>query len=228
MKFIFTLLLGFILLQSYSQKNNVAIYFCPLALGDHVSFPTIQAGLAFTLSNKISLYNEAGIKYKRGYYEKADTDSNFTNSGGFKVKTEIRFLLTPEGSGKQFTRYAAVNAFFTQDHHNTEIEYLFKGDTSTPFKADAFGVNKKVFGLNFVYGLSTSLSKKIFVDMYCGIGFRLRNITTVNKEYNYKRDGDIRRPYDFTIDTHRQAVDAGPAHSNAPNLTLGIRLYCKL
>ena len=36
-----------------------------LSLFDEPSFPTIQGGIEFSLSKKISWYNEAGVKYRK-------------------------------------------------------------------------------------------------------------------------------------------------------------------
>ncbi len=94
------------------QNAKTKLEFCPLCLIDEFSFPTIQAGLEFQLTKKLSLYNEIGIKYRKGYYETADT--NFIGSKGFKIKTEVRYYIsTPEEYSKK--TYVAVNGFYNKD-----------------------------------------------------------------------------------------------------------------
>lgn len=208
----------------HSQQQNVLIKLCPVALIDEVSFPTIQAGIEFKISKKLSWYNEFGIKYRKSYYEKSDT--NFVTSNGFKAKTEIRYYLKNNNETNLEGKYFAVNAFLTKDTHNTEIGYFYNGNTSL-LKTDAFGVKKTVFGLNFIYGYQELLTKKISVDIYTGLGIRFRNINTVNKEFNQNRDS-FDGPIDINIGAIRQEIDANAGFNVRPNFTFGFRVCYKL
>jgi len=53
--------------------------------------PTIQGGVEVKLPHRMSWYTEAGIKYLNIY----KPDTSFIGSGGFKIKTEIRYYLLP-------------------------------------------------------------------------------------------------------------------------------------
>ena len=107
----------------HCQSQNVSLKFSFLSLVDEASFPTIQSGIEIKLSKKISWYNEVGIKYRKSYFEMADT--NFTNSRGFKIKTEIRYYLTPNDE-----IYIGCNGFYTKDFHNTKAFYYYSNDSS--------------------------------------------------------------------------------------------------
>ena len=205
---------------SQSQKE-VVIKFCPLALLD-LNGPTIQAGIEVKLSNKIAWYNEFGIKLAGGISEYY-SDTSFVVSGGFKIKSEIRYYLK---NNNKFNRtYFAANIFFIHDLHNREIDYTPLADTSS--KIDDFGVKKNVYGINVLYGRQKSLSKKIFIDIYGGVGLRLRNITTVNKEYD-KNINNIRGTIDPKIYQIGERADANAGFSILPNFTLGVRLCYRL
>ncbi|HXB44004.1 MAG TPA: DUF3575 domain-containing protein [Puia sp.] len=217
------LLAAFLLLlfsqNAYCQKENFSIKLCPLALFDEPSFPTIQGGFEFKLSRKITWYTEAGIKYRKSYYENADT--NFIASNGFKLKTEIRYYLQNRNKSALDGLYFAANVFFTRDLHNTEIRYHTQKDTVT--KTDAFGAKKNIFGINLICGYQLYRSKQIGIDVYGGLGIRFRSISTINKEYNKNTDV-MERPIDPNIDAIRQQIDADAGASIAPNLTLGLRI----
>jgi hypothetical protein len=72
MRFLFAIYL--FLFSNFCTGQRISIKLPVLTLVDEVSFPTIQSGVEFWLSKKISWYNEAGIKYRKSYYEMADTN----------------------------------------------------------------------------------------------------------------------------------------------------------
>jgi len=110
-------------LSAFSQNQKPEIKLCPLCLVDEFSFPTIQGGIEFYLTKKLSLYNEIGVKYRKGYYETADT--SFIGFGGFKIKTELRYYIATNDERSKNT-YIALNGFFNRHTHNTETAYYFR------------------------------------------------------------------------------------------------------
>lgn len=224
---IFFLLTSFPIFHCFCQSKITFIKFCPLALIDDNSFPTIQGGIEFNLSDKISWYNELGIKYRKSFYENINVDTNFIASKGFKVKSEIRYYFQANKIKNKEQHYFAINGFFYQDHHNTQISYYLNSDSSS-YKKDAFGVQKNVFGLNFIYGYQEQLAKKIFVDFYAGVGIRLRNISTKQKEYDDTRDSYVSPSVDINLRAERDQVDAKAGNSFLKHVTFGLRLCYKL
>ncbi len=182
--------------------------------------------MEFRLTKKLSWYNELGIKYRQSYYEQVDRDTNFIKSKGLKIKTEFRYYFRSIDKNKFTGRYVALNGFFINDHHNIEIDYYYQGDSSI-LRKDAFGVKKKVFGINLIVGRQKPLTNRLALDLYCGLGIRLRNIVTVNKEFERYRDG-LRGPIDVNVYFTKQIVEAGAAHSAGLNISLGLRLCYSL
>jgi hypothetical protein len=226
MRFITVTLFTLFVLTSYAQKENFSVKFCPLALVDDVSFPTIEGGLEFKLSNKITWYNEIGIKYRKSYMDN-DVDTNFIKSSGFKLKTEIRYYFQNDRAHPFEGSYLAANIFFTNDNHNNQIEYYPNGDT-TRILTDAFGVSKNLLGLNLVFGHQKELNQRLLIDMYCGLGIRFRSVKTVNQEYNKATDINAHQSTDLNIPAIRLDIDTEPGNSIVPNLTLGLRLTYRL
>ena len=223
MKCLFLLLLSFSGLTVFSQTPQTAIKFSPLCLLDDISFPTIQSGIEFRLSQKISWYNEIGIKYRNSYIENY-VDTSFIKSEGFKLKTELKYHID-KLFGVEVDGYTGLNFFFTQDHHNTQIDYCHSYDTT--IMTDDFGVKKNVLGCNLIIGKEMVLSKKLNIDLYAGLGIRYVYIATINEQYNKATDFII-RPIDVNIPSIRNQTDANAGNFIAPNLTLGIRICFKL
>jgi hypothetical protein len=203
--------------QSPAQTNKFSIYFCPLAVADIFSFPTIQAGFEYRFRGRFSWYNELGVEYIRTFVDLADTA--ILRPRGIKAKTEIRYYF-------QQDHYLAVNAFLTNDVHNTQLSYLYNRDTSM-LRGDAFGVRKQVYGWNLVYGGQGEWGKRFWLDWYVGLGWRLRDIHTVGEEYNYSRDRMV-RSIDLNVADIRADVDSRGGVSVAPNLTAGVRVVYRL
>lgn len=209
-------------------QNKAVVKFSPLSVIDDASFPTIQAGIEFNIHKRISWYNELGIKYRKGYYEKTDTIS--LASKGFKAKTEFRYYWqnkngadlakNPEGN------YFAINCFYNRDFHNTEIEYYYLRDTSMN-KFDDLGVKKKVWGLNLLVGTQKPISRKVLLDFYTGLGIRFRNVSAINKEFDSERDY-LHVPIDVNINGIRDKIDSKAGNTVAPTFTLGVRFCYKL
>ena len=208
----------------HAQTDKVTIKFAPLALIDEVSMPTIQGGVEVRLSKHISWYNEVGIKYRKCVNELSDTP--FVESKGFKLKTEVRYYFNGIKAGlfkEPVTGfYVGGNLFFIDDHHNTKVNYYAQKDSSV-IRQDAFGVHKKVLGLNLIAGFQHSLYKNFLIDVYAGIGVRVRMVDNVNKEFNKDRD-TLEQPIDFAVLSIRDYVDAAGGNSVVPSITGGVRL----
>jgi Protein of unknown function (DUF3575) len=223
MKILLSFLCFLYCLTGFAQNTKPVVEFCATCLIDELSFPTVQAGVEFSLSHRLSLYNEIGIKYRKSYYE--HSDSGFVGSKGIKLKTELRYHLFKT---KKFFKnaYVAVNAFYNYRTYNTTIGYYYQKDTLNDW-TDGFGVKKSVYGFNFVLGLKKTIWKKFSFSPYAGVGLRFVNISSVGKEFDSNRD-NLQQPIDLTVEGYRQWEDAnGKARDNF-NFTLGIRLRYQL
>ena len=227
MKYYSGLLALLISASSYGQKDKLSITICPLAAADFFSFPTIQGGVEYRFTPKISWYNEFGVEYARSFI--GLPDSVILRPHGIKVKTELRYYFhsgraagRSDLSGQQ---YVAINGFLTSDTHNTEVLYHSKGDTST--RTDVFGVKKKVWGLNAVYGMEQLIGKRFGLDWYFGAGIRFRYITTVGQQFNFQSDY-LEGPIDYNLPFEREKTEAKGGFSTTANLTAGIRLFYRL
>jgi len=206
---IYTLLFS---VTGLSQKTSLKISL--LSLVDEPSFPTIQGGIEFRLSKKISWYNEAGIKYRKSYYEMVDT--SFVDSRGFKLKSEIRYYLK-----NRYAIYIGTNGFYTKDFHNTAAGYFYAGDSSD-YRVDNFSVRKIVKGLNVVAGKSYKTWGRSNIEIYAGVGMRFVSTENDNIEIDHKKDV-VRRTIHPNIHDNRIWVDVQGEKMALPNFSLGVR-----
>lgn len=197
------------------QSQNVSIKFSFLSLVDDPSFPTIQTGIEFMLSKKIGWYNEVGIKYRKSYYEMADT--NVTDSKGFKLKTEIRYYFTTNGE-----IYIGGNGFYTKDFHNTKALYYYSNDSSMIME-DNFAAEKIVRGFNLVVGKQYKKWNRIYFDLYTGLGIRVVTIDQSDIEVEHNRDV-LKRSPDWNIPDNRVWMDVNGGSSVLPNFSMGVRI----
>ena len=197
------------------QAQNLSLKFSFLSLVDEPSFPTFQSGVEYKWSKKISWYNEVGIKYRKSYYEMADT--NFTNSKGFKLKTELRYYFAANEA-----IYIGGNGFYTKDFHNTKALYYYSNDSSM-LMVDNFAAEKIVRGFNLIIGKQYQQWKRIYFDLYAGIGIRFVSIEQSDLEVDHIRDV-LKRSPDLNIPDNRIWMDVKGGSSVLPNFSMGIRI----
>lgn len=225
MKFLLLLCCTLLLFSSHAQNKKAIVKINPLALIDEASFATIQAGIEFPVGARMSWYNEAGIHFRKGYYESSDT--SFVNPGGYKIKTELRYyfsrLLHGAPDNVMEGYYLGINLCFIRDIHNAELGYYFLNDSSKKM-TDNLGVKKSVFCSSILLGKQKTIGKHWLLDYYTGLGIRYRNVSTVSQEYLYERDS-LELPIDLTVAGIRTRNDSKPGKSFTGNFSLGIR-FC--
>jgi hypothetical protein len=75
-------------LDAFSQEDRITLSLCLPCLVDFANFPTIQGGMEYKLSHRVSWYNEIGVEYLQQLHK---PDTAFVGTHGFKLKTEIRY-----------------------------------------------------------------------------------------------------------------------------------------
>jgi hypothetical protein len=200
-----------------AQNTGPVLKFNTLALIDDVSFPAIQAGLETKLSEKWSWFNEAGIKYRRSLSESSDTI--FTGTGGFKLKSELRHYL--RNNVVPFGLYAGFNLFYTNDKHHTSVVYTRPNETID--REDIFAVRKQVYGFNFLAGAQKLWRSGLVTDFYAGVGLRYRDYVVSHLEYNPRVDSVHSGP-DYNFGAERINSEAEDRDGFMANFTIGLRM----
>lgn len=218
---------------AHAQEKDArwSVSFAPLGLIDDLSFPTIQAGAEFRFSQRVAVFTELGVKYRKSMFERSG-DSSFLPSRGFKWKGEVRIsgIAPVLGWSAEWLKgiYGGFNVFYNHDEYNTEISYYAMPD-SVNRKKDAFGVRKSVLGFNFLLGQRIPLkSKRLWLDVYVGVGGRVRFYSSVHKEFRQGVDEFEDDAVDVTIEGIRDRADAKGGTSALPHITAGFRLCLQL
>ena len=210
---------------SFGQYEKQNIQFCPLSLVDDFTFPAVQGGYERSLSQRFSIYNEIGIRYRQGFLDRADT--LFIKNSGFRVKSEVRYYF-PRSFGNEGVKtvlhglYIAVNIFYVMNNHSSEISYHPSGN-NTLLAYDNFSVRRNETGINLLLGLQKKLINHFLINIYAGGGYRMRIIN--NSQLKYDSGTDIlNKPSRFDINGFRNDIDLKSGTSFSPSLTLGLRL----
>jgi hypothetical protein len=95
----------------FAQKDRIVLNLCVPSLIDFIGFPTVQGGIEYKFSPKISWYNEVGIECY-SFPDKADTA--FLGSHGYKLKSEIRYFKNWNKSYSSLEGYYFGANFFLQ------------------------------------------------------------------------------------------------------------------
>lgn len=212
-----------------AQKDKVRLELCLPCLVDFVSFPTIQGGVEYKVSPRVSWYNEIGVEYLQQLHK---PDSAFVGTHGFKLKSEIRYYFKRAGERKEpgNRHYIGANIFYINDSYNTSIGYV-PNPGSYNVAYDWYGVRKKVWGMNLLAGIERpagqgKISKRVFFDLYGGLGIRLRTISTINRDVGY--GNAVVLPIDLNVYRVQKDAELKGGFSILPNLTLGVRACYRL
>lgn len=224
MKKYITIFLILLSISSNAQKLNYGIKFSPLCLADDVNFSAIQLGVECRLKNRLTMFNELGIKYRRSSFENRDTF--FIPSKGFRYRLEFRYYFANSvdtGRLNSLTGfYVGANCAYAHNQFNYQITYQHNTDTVN-WKQDVFGVKKTILIPNLMVGREMKILRSFYLDIYGGIGLRVRRISSVHKDYNSLND-KLSLPIDLTIPGSQDFVNSEDKQTILFNFTSGLRI----
>ncbi len=169
--------------KTYSQapgKNKninpgtISIAVSPLTIFDYE--PTVNLQLMYKFNNRYSAAIEVGriIKPLGKNEENLVSFNQFT---GWRFRPEIRFMKQASNSNNWAAYYFAIQGLIKI----AEEQLYYNAYRSTPsglsyMEAIEQNINKTVLGLNGLIGKEAALfnSKKIFADMFTGVGLRYK------------------------------------------------------
>jgi Protein of unknown function (DUF3575) len=182
------------------------------------TFPAIKLGLEKQVSQNLSVSGEIGYSIINANNQVADTF--FFKPHGFSGNIETRYYLKAKKiTKKPVHNYMAVNIFYISEQYNSSVEYINIADTSyLSFKSDNFTVNKKKWGVNFIYGKQKQFTKRWIVDAYIGLGLRQKTIVNTHKEYDNKKHEIA------AVDFQFRYLDLSDTSGVNLNFIIGVRL----
>ncbi len=204
-----------------AQQRDFAVKVSLLPLMDAFGFPTANIGLENRVTDKISWYNELGIKIANSFMEVQD--ANFPKSFGFKYMTEMRYYLTKQSPLKG--AYLGVNGYFSKLNYTGKIDYIhnYRDTLNHNLTIEHFSVKRTVFTSNVLIGKQTRIGKHFLIDRFIGLGVRGAERKSSPKKYNSQVD-KLTEDIDITSHNVRNILETTSGQKIYGNFVMGIRL----
>lgn len=187
---------------------------------DIISFPTVQLSVEKKLTENFSVNGEIGYQL----YDLRHTDTVFLSPKGFKVNLECRYYISKLFDSNLLEGvYVGLQGFYRQNQYTANISYHTTPDSNI-FKSDDFWVKKSVVGLNLMLGYETSITDKLVVDMYVGLGGMNRVIKNTNIQFN-RNSGDFLAGTDLV--PLFEKLNLSESSGGSVSITFGLRIGIK-
>lgn len=150
-------------------------------LVDVVSYPTLQ----ISAERKINPYFSVNAEFGYQLYDFNKADTILLKSKGFKVNLEARLylfkLLKSRTQSKTSELYVGLQLFHRKNQDTYNLKFI-SSDNNTLY-SDDFGAKKTAHGFNIIIGNQISVSKKLVLEPFIGIGSLY--IKTRNSDLEY-------------------------------------------
>lgn len=170
-----------------SKESNWILKLNATQLVDAVSYPTLQ----ISAERKINPYFSVNAEFGYQLYDFSKADTILLKSKGFKANLEGRVylfkLLNSRIESKQNEFYVGLQVFYRENEGTNSVDFSPKND-ETKFYTDNFGTKRTAKGFNITFGNQISVSKKIILEPYLGLGMMNRKINNSDIEYDEIKD----------------------------------------
>jgi len=170
-----------------SKESNWILKLNATQLVDVVSYPTLQ----ISAERKINPYFSVNAEFGYQLYDFSKADTILLKSKGFKTNLEGRVylfkLLNSRIESKRNEFYVGLQMFYRENESTNSVDFSPKND-ETKFYTDNFGTKRTAKGFNITFGNQISMSKKIILEPYIGLGMINRKINNSNIEYDEIKD----------------------------------------
>lgn len=188
-KLLFTLILMIsnLIFAQESKESNWILKLNATQLVDVVSYPTLQ----ISAERKINPYFSVNAEFGYQLYDFSKADTLLLKSKGFKTNLEGRVylfkLLNSRIESKRNEFYVGLQLFYRENEGANSVDFSPKND-ETKFYTDNFGTKRTAKGFNITFGNQISVSKKIILEPYIGLGLMNRKINNSDIEYDEIKD----------------------------------------
>lgn len=184
-------------IQKKSNNNSLNLKLNTTSLIDNLSFPTIEIAIEKRFAKFYSVQLETGVQLYELSEKVADT-SNISTTG-YRIRLEGRYYLSRNSSKNVFkiSTFTGVNFLFRKNTYDTNYTYFrenaIDNNVQPPFINyptinDNIGVDKSVYGANFLFGLQVFINSKFFVEPVIYLGLINRKIENVDRETPEEKD----------------------------------------
>lgn len=177
---------NFIFAQEFKESNWI-LKLNATQLVDVVSYPTLQISGERKINSYLSINAEFGYQI----YDFSKADTILLKSKGFKSNLEGRVylfkLLNSRIESKRNEFYVGLQLFYRENEGTNSVDFSPKND-ETKFYTDNFGTKRTAKGFNIMFGNQISVSKKMVLEPYLGLGMMNRKINNSDIEYDEIKD----------------------------------------
>ncbi len=169
---------------------------------------SISSGYVYHLTEQVSIASDAGIYVYSRYY------NNTKGVFGFQFRPAIRYYTAP--SGNFYLEFETMYKQLTHRLHDF-LGREFNGTVAAYEELTDFKYRRSIFSGAVKFGLLTHLdnNKKVFLDIYAGIGLRTKKFKLLNEPNSvYRRDASF-----FNTDSENTIY---------PSIPFGIRLAYRI
>ena len=150
-----------------AQDSKWSVSFSPAIVQSPDFHYALQPGVEYEFNNRLSLLTEFAVPVGK------HNPLNYGNSKYFRIKPELRYNL--QESKRGLRTYVGFQASYTfrswQNNGGSYFENTAHSDSLTSF--DHAKVNSPILTWSFQLGTPFSLSRRIDMDIFMGLGMRM-------------------------------------------------------
>ncbi|MCX8523731.1 DUF3575 domain-containing protein [Chryseobacterium formosus] len=180
---VFILTISAFIFAQESKESNWILKLNATQLVDVISYPTLQ----ISAERKINPYFSVNAEIGYQLYDFSKPDTIFLKSKGFKANLEGRAylfkMLHSRIESKRNEFYVGLQLFYRKNQSTDIVDYSPLNNADVKY-TDNFGFKRKAKGFNVMFGNQISVSKKIVLEPYVGLGLMNRKVENTAIDYN--------------------------------------------
>ncbi|HEX7868892.1 MAG TPA: DUF3575 domain-containing protein [Chryseobacterium sp.] len=180
---VFILTISAFIFAQESKESKWVLKLNATQLVDVVSYPTVMISAERKINSYFSVNGEIGYQL----YEFSKADTIILKSRGFKTNFEGRVylfkLLNSRIESKRTEFYVGLQLFYRENQSTDIVDYSHLNNADVKY-TDNFGFKRKAKGFNVMFGNQISVSQKIVLEPYVGLGLMNRKVENTAIDYN--------------------------------------------
>ena len=169
------------------KQHNVFIYTSPLLAIDVFTQPMLSIGTEYFPLENLSISVEYATVYTNRLRDNSKPKS-FENKGR-SFRYELKYYnLVSISNNPRVNEYIGIEARFIRQQYNKELRYYRTNQDINYFINEPIAVFKSVDIFNLKYGLNFPVGKRMYIDLYSGLGYRHKTFKNPNRLYNPEAD----------------------------------------
>jgi len=207
------------------KSNDFFIYTTPLKAIDYFSQPMLTIGAEYFFTDNMSFSGEYGTVFTRKRAG-GEPSLKIVENKGQAFRYELKYYnLVRMSTNPRVNEYIGLEARLIRYQFNDNVRYWRTDEDSDEFINETFAVQKYIDVFNLKYGLNYALGKRLYIDLYYGLGLRIKSLKNPNRDFN--PETDQRADSDGSFFDFRPSNLEGINDGTEFNFTLGFKFGIK-